>query len=96
MNPTHKLTLDQARYWHRNGLMSEAEWRAYAHAWQTGAPRFGTHICQCPTCSEAARLDFRADLDADIVQSHAFKAGDTLSGCALCESTRADHADRGA
>jgi len=35
------------------GLVTEEMWLAYAHAWQTGAPRFGeVRWCQCESCKE--------------------------------------------
>lgn len=47
------LTLEQAAYQANAGLMSGAEWRAYAHAWQTGAPRFELRVCHCVDCCRA-------------------------------------------
>lgn len=50
MNAAHKsLTLNQAEYWCRNGLMSEEDFAAYLHAWSQ-APRFGSTFCRCDTC----------------------------------------------
>ena len=43
------LTLDEAMRQHREGFMTEAEWEAYAHAWQTEAPRFVFRVCECST-----------------------------------------------
>lgn len=45
------LTLDQATYWVRNGLMTDEEFKEYCHAWQTGAPRFSVLACRCKDCS---------------------------------------------
>lgn len=47
------MTFDDALYHLRSGLMSEAEWRAYAHAWQTGASRFEILACGCASCRAA-------------------------------------------
>jgi hypothetical protein len=59
VNPPHRaaapdrmrtLTLDQATYWRNVGVCTEDEWRAYAHLWQTSAPRFDTRVCHCAEC----------------------------------------------
>ena len=43
------LPLETARYWRDQGLMSEKEWEAYAHAWQQGG-RLHTRVCNCSYC----------------------------------------------
>lgn len=49
MKPEHKsLTLDQAKYWKNQGLMTEEEFEAYFHEWSQ-VPRFST-FCRCEKC----------------------------------------------
>jgi hypothetical protein len=51
VRPEHRaLSLDQARYWRDAGLMTEAEYQTYVHAWQTSAPRFAIRACSCDEC----------------------------------------------
>lgn len=44
------LNLDTALYWRNEGICDETEFQGYAHAWQTGAPRFSTRVCHCAEC----------------------------------------------
>lgn len=46
-------TLSDALRLYREGYVSDQEWAAYAHAWQTSAPRFGIRACDCASCSAA-------------------------------------------
>jgi len=32
------------------GYVSDAQWSAYAHMWQTASPRFSVRICDCKNC----------------------------------------------
>ena len=44
-------TLDYVLLARSRGLCTEETWAAYAHAWQTGAPRFGAiRYCSCAEC----------------------------------------------
>jgi hypothetical protein len=54
------------------GLVAEDVWRAYAHAWMTGAPRFGAvRYCNCAEClarfpaSDGFRAPFASELWGD-------------------------------
>jgi hypothetical protein len=54
------------------GLVTEDVWRAYAHAWMNGAPRFGSaRFCNCAAClarfpdSEGWREPFASELWGD-------------------------------
>lgn len=47
------LGMAEARALIVEGRITGNEWRAYAHAWQTGAPRFELRICHCAECVAA-------------------------------------------
>lgn len=34
------LTLEQARYWWRTGIIDDTEWELYQFYWRNSAPRF--------------------------------------------------------
>ena len=50
-----KTTLDQARYYAREGRITDAVFRSFLHVWQTSAPRFSTQACRCAECLHPAR-----------------------------------------
>ena len=46
----HKLMLSTVTDMLAKGTITGEQWKEYAHAWQTGAPRFALRVCDCESC----------------------------------------------
>lgn len=55
------LTVGEAFHWRRTGRCTEEEFAEYAHAWQTGATRWGPRLCSCVECVRNLPADLGPD-----------------------------------